>query len=256
MKKIIFRLVIALVVVLLLVVLGIGFFIDSIVKKGVETIGPQVTKVDVKLAGVNLSFLSGSGTLKGFVLGNPSGYKTPHAISVGSTSLSLKPSSVFSDKVVVKSLRIESPEINYEGDVLTDNLRKILDNISGPSTGATTTNTPPQAESGASKKLQVDEFIITGAKVNVHLSGMVNVAQPVTVPDIHLKNLGQGPEGITAEELSKVALTEVREHALKYAVDKAKEKAMEAGKEALKKATDEGAKKLGEGLNNLLKKKD
>jgi uncharacterized protein involved in outer membrane biogenesis len=194
--------------------------------------------VDVKLDGVNLSLLSGSGTLKGFVLGNPAGYKTPHALSVGSSSLSVSPGSVFSDKVIVKSIRIESPEINYEGDILTDNLRAILDNVTASSSGGSSTNTTP-AESGPGKKFQVDEFVITGAKVNVHLKGIVNQDVPVTIPDIHLKNLGQGPEGITSAELTKVALTELRNAVLKYAVNKG----VEAGTEALKKAADEGLKK-------------
>lgn len=244
MKKLFIRLVIAVVVILLLAVLGIGYFLDSIVKKGVETVGPQVTKVDVKLAGVNLSVLSGSGTLKGFVLGNPPGYKSPHALSVGSTSVSVSPGSILSDKVVVKSIRIESPEINYEGDVLTDNLRAILDNITASSGSASSTNTTPADDSGPGKKFQVDEFIITGAKVNVLLKGIVKADEQVTLPDIHLKNLGQGPEGITSAELSKVALRELREAVLKYAVNKG----VEAGKEALKKAA-------GDAIDNLFNKK-
>ena len=101
MKKILIRLLIALVMVVVLVVVAIGLFLDSAIKKGVETIGPQVTKVDVKLDGVSLSLLSGSGKVKGLILGNPQGYQTPHAISVGSTSVSVSPGSLLSDKIVV-----------------------------------------------------------------------------------------------------------------------------------------------------------
>jgi len=39
-------------------------------------------------------------------LGNPAGYQTPHAIRVDEASLALTPSSLFSDKVIVKSIRI------------------------------------------------------------------------------------------------------------------------------------------------------
>ena len=76
MKKLLIRLLIALVIVVVLVVVAIGLFLDSAIKKGVETIGPQVTKVDVKVEGVSLLLLSGSGKVKGLVLGNPQGYQT------------------------------------------------------------------------------------------------------------------------------------------------------------------------------------
>ena len=65
MKKLLIGLLIALVVVVVIAVVAIGLFLDGAIKKGVETIGPQVTKVDVKLEGVSLSLLSGSGKIKG-----------------------------------------------------------------------------------------------------------------------------------------------------------------------------------------------
>jgi hypothetical protein len=80
MKKLLVRIAIGLVVLIVLVALGIHFFLDSAVKKGVETLGPKMTKVDVKLDSVSISLLSGSGKIKGLVVGNPEGYKTPHAI--------------------------------------------------------------------------------------------------------------------------------------------------------------------------------
>ena len=83
MKKLIIRLLIALVVVVILAVLAVGLFLDGAIKRGVETFGPKLTKVDIKLQSVSLSLLSGAGTIKGLVVGNPEGFKTPSAISVG-----------------------------------------------------------------------------------------------------------------------------------------------------------------------------
>ena len=50
MKKFIIRLLIALVVLVVVVVVAIGLFLDSAIKRGVETFGPKFTKVDIKLA--------------------------------------------------------------------------------------------------------------------------------------------------------------------------------------------------------------
>src|SRR5207253_1720455 len=82
MKKIIIRLLIALIVLIVLAAVAVHLFLDSTVKRVVETMGPEMTKVQVKLEGVNIVLLSGSGSLKGLVVGNPEGYKTPSAINV------------------------------------------------------------------------------------------------------------------------------------------------------------------------------
>src|ERR1051325_5109085 len=207
MKKLIIRILIVFVILLILAVVAGGMFLDSAVKKGVETVGPMITKVDVKLDGVSLSLLSGSGKIKGLVVGNPEGFKTPHAIQVGSAALSLAPGSLFSDKVVVKSIRVEGAEVTYEGGLLGgDNLHKILDNVTAATGGGDAS--PKDKDSGKpAKKLQVDDFLITGAKLIVSLKGTGGFAAPVPLPDVHLTNLGQGPEGITAGELTHKALT-------------------------------------------------
>src|SRR6187549_3776815 len=115
MKKLIIRILIGLVILLILAVVAVGLFLDGAVKKGVETVGPMLTKVDVKLDSVSLSILFGSGKIKGLVVGNPEGFKTPNAIKMGTARVSIAPGSVFSDKIVVKSIRVEAPEITYEG---------------------------------------------------------------------------------------------------------------------------------------------
>jgi len=69
MKKWIFRFLLVLVILVIIAVVTIGLSLDSAIKKGVETFSPQTTKAVVKLAGVNLSLLSGSGSINGLVIG-------------------------------------------------------------------------------------------------------------------------------------------------------------------------------------------
>src|SRR5882762_2957092 len=99
MKKFLVRSLIVLIVLVLLAVLATHLFLDTAVKRGVETVGPKLTKTDVKLNSISLSLLSGSGKIKGFVLGNPQGFKTAAAINVGSASFAVEPRSLFGDKV-------------------------------------------------------------------------------------------------------------------------------------------------------------
>jgi uncharacterized protein involved in outer membrane biogenesis len=215
MKKWIIRIVIVLAVLLILVVVGISLSLDSIVKKGVETVGPALTKVSVKLDGVSLSLLSGGGSIKGLEVGNPEGYKTPSAIKVGKASLSLQPSSVLSDKVVIHSIDVQGPEITYETNLKQSNIGKILANLDEVTGGGT--KQPAPKEASPSKKLQVDDFRITGGKVSVSVTTLGGQAVSVPLPDIHLTGLGTGPDGITAADLTRKVLSEVEKSAAQVA---------------------------------------
>ena len=86
MKKLFIRLLLLLVFLVLVGIVWVHFFLDSTIKRGVETYGPQFTKVAVKLESVNLSLLSGGCSMKGFLLGNPEGFQSHSAIAVGSTA--------------------------------------------------------------------------------------------------------------------------------------------------------------------------
>lgn len=252
MKKLVIRILLVLVVLLILAVVAAGLLLDSAVKKGVETVGPMLTKVEVKRDGVSLSILSGSGTVKGLVVGNPEGYKTPNAIKVGTASLSIAPGSVLSEKIVIKSVRVEAAEITYEGGLLGgDNLHKILDNVTAAAGGGSSTT---DASGKPAKKLQVDDFLITGAKINVSLKGTGGFAAPIPLPDIHFTNLGQGPDGITPAELIKKVLTEVSADVAKAAV-KAVGDVGKGAVDAAGKAATEAAGKATTGVTDLFKKR-
>ncbi len=262
MKKLIIR--IAVVAALLIVVsLVVAFlYLGSIVKKGIETVGPTITKTEMKLDSATLSALSGSGTLRGFVLGNPEGFKTAQAVKVGSTSVGVRPGSLMGDKIHVTHVRVESPEITFETQALNvkaNNLSKILDNVAGGSGSAQKpADTKPGAkDSGAAKKLQVDEFLISGARLNVSSTLAAGKQMTVTLPEIRLSNLGQGADGITAAELTKRVLDEV----LKVAIPAAEKAITDLSKgltDAVKDFTKGGTNsldKVTKGVGDLFKKK-
>ncbi len=222
MKKIISRLLIALLVLLVLAFVAVGLFMDRAIKSGVEKYGSEYTKVDVKLGSASLSLFSGNGKLTKFVVGNPEGFKSGFAISMDTAGVSLKPGSVFGDKVVIKSIRVESPEIAFEVALTGNNLRKILGNLQETTGGDE--KTPPKpaehqtAAAKPAKKLQVDDFLFKGGKIHLRASTPLGEkSATVSLPEIHLTNLGQGPEGITGAELAKIVLTAIETEAAKVA---------------------------------------
>jgi hypothetical protein len=259
MKKILVRICIALVVFVVVVALGIHFFLDSAVKRGVETIGPKLTKVDVKLDGVHISVLSGSGKIKGLVVGNPDPYKMPRSISVSNAALELKPTSLLSDKLVIKSINLEAPEIFFEGGLTGNNLSKILANLneatSGPG-GTNVANATPKEQKKANKKLEVDEFKITGAKLTANITDLGKTVV-IPLPTISLSNLGTGPDGITVTELTKKVISEIEKESLKAVSSSATDlgKAAETLTKGLGKNSGGAVTNITQGIGNLLKKK-
>jgi hypothetical protein len=254
MKKIIIRISIVLLLLVIVGVIAVGLSVDGLVKRGVETVGPMLTQVQVKLDSVSLSLLSGAGKMKGLFVGNPSGFKSPSAIQVGLASLALQPKSIFGDKVIINSINVQAPEITFETDLKGNNLSKILSNLQ-EATGGTDHAKGQPSNAKSNRKLQVDDFLITGAKVHVSVTTLGGKSVTVPLPEIHLTSLGQGPEGITAAELTKLVLQEIEKAASQVATSAV----ADLGKDAagLTKGLGSGATgavdKL-KGLGGLLKK--
>jgi len=284
MKKILIYGGIGLVVLLVAAVLAIGLLLDKAIKAGVETYGPQITKVDVKLDSVGLSLLSGAGQIKGMVVGNPQGYLTPHALRLGSAGLTLKPSSLLSDKIVVRSINVQAPEITFETapgmgtnpssllarltelrDALKkNNLAQILRNIeetTGGSTdkGTSPTKTRPTPSTAPGKKLQVDDFLVAGAKVQVSSPLIAGKALTLSLPDIHLTGLGSGPEGITGGELAEKAMQILSDKAVEAVAKELTKRgtdALQSAGESLKNTKDlKDVSEAAQGVTDLFKKK-
>ena len=257
MKKLVIRIVIALLVLIVLAVVAVRLFLDGAIRRGVETVGPMVTKVDVKLAGVSLSLLSGSGKIKGLVVGNPEGFKTPSAIQVGNASLAVQPGSIFSDKVVIRSINVQAPEITFETDLKANNLSKIMANVDETTGGNAPAKPNDSAQKKASKKLQVDDFLISGGKIHVSVTALGGQSMTVPLPEIHLSGLGQGPDGITAAELTKKVLQAIE----KESVQAASGAVADLSKQAANLAKGLGTNATGsvdrvtKGIGGLFKKK-
>ncbi len=260
-KKILLITGIGLLLLLVVSLIAVGLFLGKIVKAGVERVGPKITQTTLAVDTVDLSLLTGSARVKNLVVGSPEGYKAPNTISVGRAAVSVSPMSVLSDKIVVKSIRVESPEITFEGSLSGNNLSKIMDNVNGVAKkgGPEPADKTATGASKPGKTIEVDDLLITGAKVHgtLILFGGREVTIPsLTLPDIHLTDLGKGPEGITATDLTKQVLSEVTSSTIK-AVETA---AINLGKDTVNlgkdagKTVGAGVNKITTGLGGLLKK--
>lgn len=187
----------ALAVLLVLLFAGGAYWLmgnlDGLVQSAIGKYGSAMTGATVKVRAVKLKATDGQGMLKGLVVGNPAGFKTPYAVKADTIELAVDVASLTKDVVLVKKIAVIAPEVTYEkGDAITnvDAIQKNIAQYLGPSTS-----------SGPGKKLIVQEFVIRGAKAQVSASFLNGQTVTVALPDITLRDLGKAKGGLTPGEL-------------------------------------------------------
>jgi len=250
----------------LLAVLGLAaiyFFGSSAlnkgIKSGVETYGPRVTQTPVTLESVNLSILSGSGTLKQLKVGNPEGFQSENIFALGRIDIDVDTGSVFGDKIIIDKVHIRAPEMSYEKSMRSSNVKELLANIEEFTGPADPADPAPGEDAGAKKQVVIRELIIEDAKVYV---GVMGVGQTVTIPRIEMKDIGEDGNRVTMAQAVDLILTKVLAN-IGPAIANAGQLLREGGQKALDAAREEGLKrvdeaakdaadKASEGIKNLL----
>jgi hypothetical protein len=243
------------VIVLVLIVGGLVFLylsLNRVIRSAVETYGPQVTKSEVKLGSVNVSPFSGNASLSNLIVGNPQGFKTPSAFTLGGMNMSLDVRSLLSDTVAIREIVVSAPEITYELGPGGSNLAALEKNVeaytgAGARSGAGT----PQAQ-GAGKKVVIDRLRVEKSKLNVSV-GVPPHTQSATValPDIEMKDIGKKGQGVSMAEVVEKVLEEVNRHAAK-AVANVDVKGL--AEKARKEAEGAAGKGVGEKLKGIFGK--
>ncbi len=241
------------VVALVAVAMNLG----TIVKTGVETVGPTLTKTTLTLNKASFSLFAGRATLGGLVVGNPTGFKSESAISIGEIALQVKPSTVASDVVEIDEIMVKGPVITYEQGLTGNNISKLLANVNESTaslTGgkdATKRDDKAAAPDAASqKRFKVKRVLVEGATVKLSATLLGGNALPIPLPPITIENIGTSGNGVTAGELTSEVLKQVLSAAARAVAEN-----LTKGGGLLKDGSRGAVDKAGEGLKNLFKKK-
>lgn len=195
MKKIVAAL------VLLAVMAGIAWLwfgkpLNSLVKAAIENFGSEMILAPVRVAKVDLSATDGKGSLSGLSVGNPQGFETSHAFRAGRIELSLDPSSLAADVILIHRILIDSPDISYEKNDSGTNFDAIQRNVERY-LGS------DKAGKEAPRKMIIESLVIRNAKVNYN--GMLDLK----LPDIELRNVGKKSGGATSAQVTKAIVAEL-----------------------------------------------
>jgi len=195
---------------LVLVAAGVatGYFflsnLNSLVAGAIETHGSEVTDTQVGVSGVDISLREGRGSITGLRVASPDGFEARDAFSLGDITVDIDLGSVREDPIVIDEIRIQAPVINAEltekGSSNIDELRKRVQAYTSGSSGS--------GSSGDVKKILIKKFVFEEGRVVVDASAIGVEKQEITLPEIHLENVG-GSDGATPDEIAKIIVTTV-----------------------------------------------
>jgi len=191
------------VIIVVVVVLGVSN-LGPMIKNAVNTFGPEITKTEVKLGDVGISIFSAEAKLKDFFLGNPEGFKSPQALSVGSIHVNVDEKSITKDTIIIDRIEVVAPEITYEKVRGTDNFKAIQNNVNKVVNANKTAKTSgAEGKEGEGKKIIIRNFIVKDGKVNLTMSALGGKTIAANLPDIHLKDVGQKQGGASPADAFK-----------------------------------------------------
>lgn len=191
---------------------------DDLLASAIRGYGPDITGVSVKLAEVRLSPLDGKAMLHGLQLGNPPGFRTPHALVVEQFRVQLDPASLTKDVVHIREITIEQPEVGYEHTSGGSNLDVIEHHIQAYVAAHTSA---AQGNAGASAhpaRVVIDQFNMLGARAQVSADLLHGKAVTLALPDIRLHDLGKKSGGITPAEATAQIVGAIRQEVTRAVV--------------------------------------
>ena len=241
-----------------------------------RAVGTEVTieSFDVALADGELSIL-------GLKVANPAGFHTPHVLEAGEVRVAMELASLLEDTVVVREITVEKPLLTYEVGPEGSNLEALQRNAeSFTGSGEGTSGAAPR------RRILIENLHVRGGRVAASAVFLEGKSWKVPLPDIHLRNLSSGDDGIAAAGVVREVMAEIarnarrsvapiRElageiedriaHKASEVVEKLKRKlekgsgnareTLEQGSESAREALEKGTEEVKKGLEKLLGKR-
>ena len=164
-----------------------------------RAVGTEVTieSIDVALADGELSIL-------GLTVANPAGFHTPHALEADEVRVAMELASLLEDTVVVHEIAVEKPLLTYEVGPEGSNLEALQRNAeSFAGSGEGTSGGTP------ARRILIENLRVRGGKVAASAVFLEGKSWKVPLPDIHLRNLSSGADGIAAAGVVREVTAEI-----------------------------------------------
>lgn len=190
------------VVVLIVFVTVLIFWGGHVVKHSVNLVGPQVLGVPVTLEHAHFYPLRGYVSLRGFVVGNPEGFRTESLFQVDHLEVDLDMSTLFADPLVINRILIDSPQITFEMGLRGTNLGTLLDALEDEEKKDEVADRDDKPEEPG-RAVVIKEFVLADATVRVSATALRGQSVPITLGTVTLTDLG-GEDQSVAQIVTQV----------------------------------------------------
>lgn len=182
MKKIVKRTLIIAPVVIIIALVVVYVFLNSIVRSAAREVLPRITGTACEIEHVNVNLLAGNATVQGLMIGNPEGFNTDSVLNAPNVKATFSLKSLFTDTIRIQELLMEQPMITYELGVRGSNIGEIKRHVA------------ERAEARgdeAGRRVEIDRFIMTGGSARVASRDVGLLKATVPLPDIEVLNIGK-----------------------------------------------------------------
>jgi uncharacterized protein involved in outer membrane biogenesis len=201
----------AIITVLLLIVLSLVLWVQSKlgprVRAKIESGLEKTLEVPVTVSAAEFDFLSGRLEIRGFGLGNPEGFISPHLFTSGVFSVRFSPLSVLVGRPHIRTILLNEPDITWEtrGGMDT-NWKAVFAKLGDRDPGSERTSgrrkSGEQAlpANGKGTGVKIDTIRIEEAVLRVVGTHSASNGPPVRLPSFDLHRPGQ-PDGDSGLEI-------------------------------------------------------
>lgn len=215
------------ILVVLVLVVGAALYISytqlgGIIEAAIEEYGADITATEVEVDAVDVDLPAGKAAINGFVIGTPAGFSADHTFRLDKIALALDTNNLSAEQVVINSLEINGPVIWYELGNGGSNIAALQNNVDRylAESGIESPAEPDQADAatdGQAVKLVINDLYFRNASVNVSTTAVPGKKVSVTIPDLHLRDLGKSGDGVTGAELVDKILEALKPEIVKAA---------------------------------------
>ena len=194
------------------IVLTVAVFnLGAIVKIAVNTYGPDIIKPELRVENADVAVFQGRAELTDFILGNPEGFSSPHAMTVGSALVDVDESTLTRDTIIIDTIEIRQPVITYEIKGTTDNFRTLINNMKKPAkpAGPGKPAEKQEAEKKDGKKVVIRDLILKDITIKTAAAMAGGDIATTTISEIHLKNVGEKQNGVQIAQAAILVLNEI-----------------------------------------------
>ena len=243
-------------VLVLLLTIGFGVYyllsnLDSLVKTAIETYGSEATQTSVRVASVKIELTDGSGAIRGLTVGNPQGFGTKQAFSLGEIATQVNLKSLSEEVTVIEQITVRAPEVFFELNAAgKNNLAKLKENLSTGRSGGSADSASSKG-GGAEPKLIIRRLLFADGSIHARVVPLEKDYE-LKLPKIELSNLG-GKNGATPTQISNQVIDVLTERALAEVKKKGLDQYREKLESEVNKQMEAGKEKLGEKVGEQLK---